>query len=149
MKPVRTWILIADGARARIVLNEGPGSGVTAVEGGLFEQDLKPTREIMADRAGRTFDSAGTGRHAMEQPTDPVRQEKRHFAHHLADHLADAVAKNAFDRLVVVAAPSALGDLRAAMSDKVRDRIHAELPKDLTKVPNDKLASHLEDVIAL
>jgi protein required for attachment to host cells len=149
MKPVRTWILIADGARARIVLNEGPGKGVVAVDGGLFEQDARATREIMSDRPGRTFDSAGAGRHAMELPTDPAREEKRHFAERLAEHLDGAVARNAFDRLIVVAAPSALGDLRAAVSDRVRGRILAELDKDLTKVPNDKLASHLGDVIAL
>lgn len=149
MKPVRTWILIADGARARLVLNEGPGRGVEAVAGGLFEQDLRATREIMADRPGRTFDSAGTGRHAMELPTDPAREEKRHFAERLADHLDAAVSKNAFDRLIVVAAPGTLGDLRSALSDKVRSRVFAELDKDLTKVPNDKLASHLAGIIDL
>src|SRR5262249_34094570 len=30
MKPTRTWILIADGARARILRNDGPGKGVQA-----------------------------------------------------------------------------------------------------------------------
>jgi hypothetical protein len=25
MKPTRTWVLIADGARARILQNDGPG----------------------------------------------------------------------------------------------------------------------------
>jgi protein required for attachment to host cells len=149
MKPVRTWILIADGARARIVRNEGPGRGVEAVDGGLFEREAHATREIMSDRPGRAFDSAGAGRHAMELPTDPAREEKRHFAETLAAHLDDAVGKNTFDRLIVVAAPGTLGDLRAALSEKVRERIYAELDKDLTKVPNDKLASHLGDVIAL
>ena len=149
MKPVRTWILIADGARARIVRNEGPGKGVEAVDGGLFEQEARATREIMSDRPGRTFDSAGSGRHSMELPTDPAREEKRLFAERLAAHLDRAAEDGAFDRLIVVAAPHTLGDLRAALSDKVRRRIHAELDKDLTKVPNDRLAAHLEDVIAL
>ena len=31
MKPTRTWILIADGARARILENLGPGKGVHEV----------------------------------------------------------------------------------------------------------------------
>ena len=33
MKPTTTWILIADGARARLFANHGPGKGVEAVEG--------------------------------------------------------------------------------------------------------------------
>jgi hypothetical protein len=33
MKPTRTWVLIADGARARILENDGPNHGLTAIEG--------------------------------------------------------------------------------------------------------------------
>lgn len=149
MKPVRTWILICDGAHARIMLNEGPGKGLHAVEGARFDQHARASREIMSDRPGRSFESAGTARHAMEPPTDPARAEKRHFAEHLAEHLDRAAQDQAFDRLIVVAAPHTLGDLREALSDRVRTLISAELDKDLTKIPDPKLPSHLEGVIAL
>jgi hypothetical protein len=32
-KKIRTWILVADGARARLLVNDGPGKGAGA--GGL------------------------------------------------------------------------------------------------------------------
>ena len=56
---------------------------------------------------------------------------------------------SAFDRLVIAAAPAALGDLRPALSEEVRRAILAELPKDLTKVPTARLAEHLDGVIAV
>jgi len=39
--------------------------------------------------------------------------------------------------------------LRKFLEPHVRDKIIAEIDKDLTKVPNDKVLSHIGDVIAL
>ena len=77
MKSVKTWILIANGSRARIVINEGVGRGVTAVAGKFFNRESQKGGDIMADRPGRTFNSEGTGRHAMEYSSDPVRERER------------------------------------------------------------------------
>ena len=55
----------------------------------------------------------------------------------------------AYDRLVIAAAPAALGDLRPALSEGVRQTIMAELPKDLTSIPTLRLSQHLDGVIAL
>ena len=48
---------------------------------------------------------------------------------------------------MIVAAPSALGDLRAALSDQVRAKVTGELAKDLTKTPDGDVAEHLRDVL--
>src|SRR5262249_28486878 len=114
MKATRTWILIADGARARILQNDGPGKGLHALAGGVFRGEHASTHAIMSDRTGRTFSSTGPARSAIEAHSDPHRELKRSFAHRLADALADGWRKRAYDRLIIVAAPSALGDLRAA-----------------------------------
>ena len=45
------------------------------------------------------------------------------------------LSEKAYDRLVIVAPPKALGDLRAALSAHVRPLIYAELDKDLVKIP--------------
>ena len=149
MKPVRTWILVADGARARIVLNDGPGHGVKALAGHEFGIDLPSSRNIMADRQGRSFDSASDGRHAMEPPSDPRRMLKQNFAGDLAKFLDKANRRDKFDRLIVVAPPAALGDLRKALPPSVRETISAELAKDLTHLPNTELPKHLETVLAV
>ncbi len=150
MKPVRTWILIADAGRARVLQNMGPGKGTTAVDGLASESALpSSTNEIVADRQGRSFESTGSTRHPMEPRTDPREQMKRSYLEMLADQLDGKLQAGAFDRLVVVAPPQALGILRAAFSDRVRSAVSGELAKDLTKTPDHDLGAHLEDLVRL
>ena len=148
MKPTRTWILIADGARARILQNDGPGTGLQALEGREWHGDHAATHELMSDRTGRAFSSVGPARSAIEPHSDPHRQLKRNFVHRLADTLSEGWRDRAYDRLILVAAPSALGDLRAALSPDVRAKVVAEIAKDLTKIPDAAMAEHLKDVLA-
>lgn len=149
MKPITTWILIADGARARVLENTGPGKGVAEVAGLEFTDERLRSRDIMADRPGRAFASAGDGRSAMERPTDPVEKRQSDFARSLAAKLDRKRRQKAFDRLVLVAAPAALGHLRGALSPQLRELVTAELAKDLTKVPNPEIPRHLEDVLVV
>jgi protein required for attachment to host cells len=148
-RSITTWVLVADGSRARLFVNDGVGKGLKPA---LDQESIGaklPSREIAADRPGRTFDIAGHGRHAMEPPTDPQRHEQETFARELAGVLEDGRKRNAFDRLVVVAPPKALGDLRSEFSDPLRRLVTAELNKDLTKISIDELPDHLGEVMAV
>lgn len=149
MKPTITWILIADGARARIFANNGPGKGVEAVEGGAFDADHRPDHEIMSDKLGRTYESVGETRHAIAPHHDPHRELKRAFSEELAVMLDKELAKKSYDRVVLVAPPAMLGDLRTALSEHVKAKIYAELDKDLTKTPMHELPEHLGAVLAV
>ena len=149
MKPVRTWILIADGARARIVKNTGPGRGVEADTKLVFRNGHHKLQEIMADKPGRAFDSVGKGRHAMAFGADAVREDELHFLQSLAERLEKEALADAYDRLILVAPPRVLGDLRPFLSKLVRKRIYEEIAKDLTQLPNDRLADHLGNTINL
>lgn len=149
MKPIRTWILIADGTRARIVCNTGPGKGLQEVSGMEFEGDNSRSGDIMADRPGRTFDSAGSHRHAMEPHSDPQREAKRSFAADMVGKLQDQLQAQAFDRLVLVAAPATLGDIRKSLPKSLLDVVYGEISKNLVHVPNQELDSHLSEVLAV
>ncbi|KAB2919822.1 MAG: host attachment protein [Hyphomicrobiaceae bacterium] len=146
MKPHRTWILVADAARARILESGGPGQALQEVKGGQFHGDHAPTHEIMSDRTGRSQRSTSPTRSAIEARSDPHRELKRQFAHSLADAMADALKQQSYDRLVIVAPPVTLGDLRAALSEQVLAKVVAEVAKDLTKTPDAQLAGHLKGV---
>jgi protein required for attachment to host cells len=65
----------------------------------------------------------------------------------LADVLAHGLEQNACDRLIIAAPPATLGDLREAMSDKVRAKIIGEFPHDLTKIPNSEVVEHFKSVV--
>lgn len=150
MKPTITWIVIADGNQAKVFEHDGPGKGLRAIKDLQFEQEPLKAGEIMADKPGRSFSSGGPGaRSSMEYSSDPVQVRERRFVENLADVLHEQRAAGKFDRLVIAAAPAALGDLRPALSEQVKDTILAELPKDLTNVPTVKLVEHFDGLIAV
>src|SRR5512145_1688448 len=143
MKPIRTWVLIADAARARVFENTGKGTGLTIVQDVTLDAELLPSHELGTDRPGRSFDSVGSGRHAMESPSDLHREQKRQFARRVAEAIEERQARKSFHRLVLVAPPVTMGDLRAALPDKVKAVVAAEVVADLTRTPTSELPAHL------
>lgn len=149
MKPTVTWVLIADGAQARVLEYSGPSKGLVQVEGLKFEDAHMKNREIMADRPGRAYSSAGFGRSAMEQRTDPVDYRQTEFLRSIADLLNQKCLEGAFRKLVVAAPPQALGDLRRFLSPGTMEKVTAEIPKDLTTVPILQVGKHFEGALEL
>jgi protein required for attachment to host cells len=147
MKAKTTWILVADGATAKVFEHKGPGKGLTVVDDLMFEQEPLKAGDIMADRQGRSFSSVGHGRSAMEYTSDPVAVRERRFVENVAAELERRHQHHAFERLIIVAAPAALGDLRPKLSKGVRDTIIAELPKDLTNLPTPQLEAHFAEFL--
>ncbi|HKP23206.1 MAG TPA: host attachment protein [Dongiaceae bacterium] len=150
MRKTVTYILVADGARARLYSNHGVGKGLQAVSGATHKADLHHhDRDILTDKPGRAFSSIGNGRSAMEPQTDWHRFEKHKFAREMAKVLDAAAANKAFDRLILIAPPATLGDLRTELGDATRKLVSAELAKDLTRHAEQELPQHLSDVLAV
>jgi protein required for attachment to host cells len=144
-----TWILVADGARARVLVNDGAGKGLQPTADGELTHSLPPTREIGTDRPGRTQQRGINRQQSIQPHVDWHRFEKEKFSKELASLLDAAAERGAFHRLVLVAPPRTLGDLRAALGTKARALVHAEVDKDLTHVAIHELPAHLADVVAL
>lgn len=147
-KKIKTWVLVADGARAKAYLNEGPGTGLTAVP----EIDLAGTRaldrDVASDRSGRQSNvPGGAARHAVDPRENSRNNMERSFIREVVEALAAADGRDAFDRLVVVAAPHALGDLRALLPNAVAKKVVAEIDRDYVHLAPKQLAEHLADVI--
>lgn len=143
MKPINTWIVVADGTRARAVLNTGPNTGLKLLGEEMFSSNSSPARELGTDRPGRVHDRKGPGRHAVAPRSDLHIFEKTRFAKEVAALLNNAVLEKWFDRLVLVAPAKTLGDLRAMINDQVRERVTAELVHDYTHLS----LSELEDIL--
>ena len=147
MKPRRTWVLVADGARARIVRDAlSPGEPTDKDEDLVFNSQPRQLRAIMADKPGRSFASTGARRSAMEYHGDPVREEDRAFAAMLAETLHRHFLAGDFDQLAIAAAPQMLGDLRQACPESIRKVTVAEIPKDFTKLPMDELRETIRNL---
>ena len=149
MKPIKTCILVADGAHARAFLNDGPGHGISELSEYAAHIDLKASRDIDADRPGRTFDSGGQGRHAMESPTDSQRHVKDEFARNLAEKINAAITAGEFDRIVLIAPPATLGDLRQHLSKQSLQNIHGELARNLTQASEKEILAQSGRVLAV
>jgi protein required for attachment to host cells len=144
-----TWFLVADGARARVLKNVGVGKGLQLAINGEMGHALPPTREMGTDRPGRAQQRGTSGRHAIQPHVDWHRFEKEKFGKEMAALLDAAAERGAFHRLVLIAPPRTLGDVRAALGSKARALVHAELDKDLTHVTIQELPDHLTKVVAL
>ena len=149
MKPTVTWILLADGAQAKVFEHSGPGTGLTPIRDLLFEEEPLQAREIMADKQGRSFSSVGHGRSAMEYSSDPVQVRETRFVKAVAETLERKFQESAFSRLIIAAAPTALGDLRDALGEKLKAAVVAEMPKDLTNLPTPQLEKHFDGLLVL
>ena len=56
MKPARTWILVADGSRARILEMLGRGKEVHMVSGSNAALDNPPSHEQGRDKPARVYE---------------------------------------------------------------------------------------------
>jgi protein required for attachment to host cells len=136
MKAIKTWIVVADGANARVLEGLGPGGAFKPVEGLSLGAPAPASRDIVSERPGRTFNSTGKMRHAIEPRLDAHEQREAEFLKSLADRLEKELRRKAYDELIVAAPPRALGILRKQLSSAVRRRVRGEFDRDLIKQPD-------------
>ena len=128
------WIVVADGGRFRILVNDGtPDSPRLTVRDEVL-QDNPFNREQGSDRPGRLSDG-GTGHRSAVETTDWHDEAEKQFVAELAARLEQHAARKDFDQLIVIAAPQSLGKLRSAMGPLTRAALLADIAKDLTKHP--------------
>lgn len=138
-----TWVLVADGEKALFLRNTldaiSPGFEVIRKD----QQDNPANRDQSAGPAGRMPDSGQGQRSAMEE-TDWHDLAKERFAADLADRLYAQAHRGDFDRIVLVAPAGVLGELRQSLHKEVADKVVAEIAKDLTNHPLDKIETLLK-----
>jgi len=141
-----TWIVVADGAKARILERQGVHGTLAPATGHCFAEAeaRQPTRDVGADRPGRVYESADAARHAMEPRVDWHRFAKEQFAGDVAAALEEAALKKLYGELILVAPPRTLGDLRQALGNHARALVAGEIAKDLTNLPDHELPAHLD-----
>lgn len=147
MKPERTWIVIADGAHAKVFEHTAGNPKLEPVNGVGFATHLPRTSEIVTDRPVRSYESKGHARHAKTERSDPHRELKRASAERLAGMLKSGLAAKRYEQLILVAPPVTLGDLREALPKGVQSRVVGELAQDLVKTPQGQLRRHLRDML--
>lgn len=149
-RTVKTWIVVADGARARFftpdresakLVSTGPADLVAPAS-------RQRPRDLKSDKPGRSFSASRSGvRHAFEPPHDYHKLEKHRFMAILAGALDDACERRAFDDLILVAPRRSLGELRGLLSTRVQASVRQEVAKDLTNEPPSRLHRWLRPLL--
>lgn len=112
-------VAVADGENLKLFRNRGPETEVDLVAVEV------PSLEAVNSGSGLRHHDAN------DNPDNDRRAEDR-FAAATANHLNSLALDGTIDKLVVIADPRTLGELRKAYHAKLKDRIIGELAKDLT-----------------
>ncbi len=114
---VNTWVVVADGSRARIF--ETPG----------LKLDLREIEDIVNVVAG--------GQALSEK-------DREKFAKTVADYIEQGRLHQRYQRLRLAVEPKFLGMLRARLSEETRRLIFEEIDEDLSTLDAHAIQAHLQ-----
>jgi protein required for attachment to host cells len=139
-----TWVVVADGTRARL-FNRHKNRKLEEFDTLLSPAHRLHEGDLVTDRDGRAFDSAGSGRHAMGNKNVAKDHEMTLFAKRLAARLEEGRTAGELERLVLIAPPRFLGQLRIQLSGPSADLVALAIDKELTTLTADKLEAHVPE----
>lgn len=118
--PEGTWVVVADGASARLFHNVGKDNKVSLTQVRLLEPE-----DLIDDGPSGTRPPESS-----EQATDEAT-----FAKQLAHRLNAAALKQEYQHMVLIADPQTLGQLRPQLRSETSQRILHEIGKTFTNSP--------------
>lgn len=133
------WVLVADSRRARVFSCDDAKFALNEVA------DLAhPLASQQGDNpTGRIFAGGSGTRHGMEPATLPKEKELHAFAAQLAHYLQHEFSQQRFSKLILVAAPDFLGEVRAALPDALSAAVSGSVAKDLVACTSAEIANYL------
>jgi protein required for attachment to host cells len=136
------WIVVGDGAKALVLQNVGDAKFPNLKTTEVYERPAPKTSEQGTDAPGRSINSVGGVRSAIEQ-TDWHHEAERAFLAELANRLDAAINAGEAKGLIMIAPPRALGMIRQAYTQHLRGALRAEIDKDFVKLPVHEIEKHL------
>lgn len=133
-------LLVVADAREAVFYSCKPNSGRPHLNriGNLHAEKI-----TFQSEPGRSFESGSPTRHAIAPHTDPKEDNRHTFARAVSKRLQEEFGRSKFENLVLIAAPKVLGDLRAALSESLKQALIAEAGKELTGASETELADYL------
>lgn len=141
-----TWIVAADAMEARIFAERARSGAVKELT------ELRMASTSTEQGAGRGQRATGHQRHGPGQhgvgEHDPHVEAERRFLKRVANRLTLESGQGAFDRLVLMGPPKALGILKAELPPAVAAKIEATDPHERRRDDADEIRRHLRDARA-
>lgn len=139
----KTMVVVADSTRARIFTTESLNSPLNEIEVMAHPEGRLHDRDITSDLPGKGTGADSSGGHAYGSKVDAKQHELIVFSKQVATYLDDARKENKLSRLLIIAAPTFLGELRSHLSTETNDKVVFELNKNLTKSSVDDISKYL------
>lgn len=139
-----TCIAACSGSAARLWLATSRHGDWQALTELHHPQSATREGDLTSDRPGRSFDSFGSGRHAMSQPHSAREQALSRFAEQVADYINAGIANGDFKNLVLLVEPSFLGQLRSRLSAAAANATVLTAPKNLTSLDENRIRDYFE-----
>jgi protein required for attachment to host cells len=143
--PHNSYVLVADGAKMLFFRNEGDAQNLDLKIVTGEQQADKADHEIKTDQAGRLPASPGKGGASTAGEADFHQQAEDRFAAEAAGWINRAAVANEFENLIIIAPPRTLGELRKHLHKQAEGKISAEIAKDLTGHPVDRIEKLLQN----
>ncbi len=139
----KIWIVVSDSSRARFFSSAKASVSMVEFKDFVHPEARQHSRDITSDLPGKQQDSVASGHHSLEPRTDAQEQAGIDFANELATYLSESLMARKFSSLVIIAAPSFLGELRKKLDQKVKKVVSLEIDKNLVKQSEEGILSHL------
>jgi protein required for attachment to host cells len=140
----QSWVLVANSSSARLFRLDTINS-LSEFHAFVHPESRMKEQDLTDSQAGRTYDSVGPGRHAMEPHSTQKQREVELFAKSISTYLDEAQKDSSFSRLYIAAGPAFLSCLRKALSTQVSELIEKEISKDLVHAENEHILNELID----
>jgi hypothetical protein len=134
MRTPRVLYILADGGRARFIDRDGAG-------------DFRTLREV-ENRPPASIREIGRSVRAIEPHQDVHAKAERAFLARLADEMNANREVDAYDLLVIAAPARLMSHFRNCLSGMLLQKLQTCLNRDLTKIPDRELSSHLPVLFA-
>lgn len=142
--PKGTWVLAMDGSKMLLLRNRGD-TRKPILESILQEEADNPRAGLQgSDRPGRTFSSASPRRSSLTE-TDWHDEAKKDFTRDALGHVEQQYRDQRGD-VIVLAAPSVLGDIRKICPEPLKSAIIAEIDKDVVNHAPEDIAAIIDAI---
>jgi len=144
-----TWIAVANRSAAHLFETASKIKApkhlfsIPNKEGRLLNQ------EIESDDGGRVKHESQHGQNKYQPPKEATEVVAERFAREVAAHLEKALHEKRFDKLVVVAEPSFLGELRGTMSKQLSKVLTQTIDKDYAAGKTPEIAERLKEEVSI
>lgn len=128
-----TWIVVADGGRARVFETRWGNGKLTEIEDRINGDARLRDGAIVSDRQGRSHQGADGHAHSLERHEPPSERAEDAFARELCADLVQARKRGDVARLYLVAEPTFLGRLRRHLDDATQRIVVQDVASDLTR----------------